>query len=116
MTFDEYQKETSTTAIYPINLTTQQLGIIGICYSALGVNGEAGEIADKVKKLMRDHGGIVTDQWRTETLDEVGDCLWYLAQLCERLGSSLDFVALRNLKKLADRKKRVALHGSGDVR
>ena len=116
MTFDEYQVETKLTAVYPLKLTTEQQGVGGIAYCALGAAGEAGEIANKVKKLLRDLEGVIHDEWRTEVLDEIGDCLWYLAQLSERLGSSLDFVALRNLKKLADRKKRATLHGSGDAR
>lgn len=116
MTFEEYQQKTNTTAVYPIELTTQHSGVLGISYCALGAAGEAGEIANKVKKLIRDNKGTLTDKIRTEILDEVGDCLWYLAQLSERLGASLNFVALRNLDKLAARKQKATLHGSGDTR
>ena len=116
MTFEEYQRRTNATAVYPLELTTQHTGILGICYCALGAAGEAGELANKVKKLIRDDEGVLTDKFRTEILDEVGDCLWYLAQISERLGTNLDFVALRNLDKLAARKRSDTLHGSGDTR
>ena len=116
MTFDEYQAQTKLTAVYPLKLTTEQQGVGGIAYCALGAAGEAGEIANKVKKLLRDDEGIITNKFITETLDEIGDCLWYLAQLSERLGASLNVVALRNLDKLAARKQRATLHGSGDAR
>jgi NTP pyrophosphatase (non-canonical NTP hydrolase) len=101
--FDEYQDFTRTTAIYPTN---SPLG-----YLALGLNGEAGEVADKVKKWLRDgfidHGAIAK---------ELGDTLWYLARLADEIGFSLSQVAEMNVDKLTSRQTRGVLGGSGDNR
>jgi NTP pyrophosphatase (non-canonical NTP hydrolase) len=87
-----------------------------LVYPALGVNGEAGELAEKVKKLIRDNHCQLTDDIRRLILLECGDVLWYVAQMAHRLGSSLGEVALMNVDKLESRKERGVLRGSGDDR
>jgi len=86
-------------------------------YYALKLAGEAGEVAEKIGKLMRDNNGFVDDKFREEIAKELGDVLWYLARLSTRF--NLDFdkdVAQRNLDKLFSRRDRGVLHGSGDNR
>lgn len=83
-----------------------------IYYMTMGLTGEAGEIANKVKKIMRDAREID----REDLAKEIGDVLWYVAGLCTVLDLDLDDVAEANLKKLADRKARGVIGGSGDNR
>jgi len=109
MTFDEYQKRARETAIYP------DLGN-NFIYPTLGVSGEAGELAEKIKKVLRHKSGIVDDTTKESIKKEMGDLLWYLANLGIELGIELDDVATTNLEKLSSRKKRENLHGSGDDR
>ena len=109
MDFKEYQKKSRKTAIYP------QKGK-NFVYPTLGLVGEAGEIAEKIKKAIRDDGGKISNARREEIVKEMGDVLWYLAQLATELGVSFNQVAEENLKKLFSRKKRGKLHGSGDSR
>jgi NTP pyrophosphatase (non-canonical NTP hydrolase) len=78
--------------------------------------GEAGEVADKVKKVIRDDHGIMTDEKKLEIAKELGDVLWYLAQLSTELGFALDKVAEMNIEKLYSRKERGVISGSGDNR
>ena len=104
MNFAEYQKAAWKTAIYPRELY----------YPALGLAGEAGEIANKVKKMYRD--GLTKEQLREPLAHEIGDCLWYVAALCTELGLDLEEVADNNIQMLLDRQKRGALSGSGDNR
>jgi len=103
---NEYQKKAASTAIYSIN---QQIN-----YPALGLAGEVGEVCNKLKKLIRDD--ITLDDIRDDLKSELGDCLWYLAVLARDLELSLDEIAEQNLQKLADRKQRGTLQGSGDTR
>jgi len=110
MDFQTYQSNTAKTAIYP-----GKGGIIGLLYCALGL-GEAGEFQGKVKKVLRDDDGVVTDEKRSAMESELGDLLWYASQVASELGLSLDDVAQHNLDKLADRKARGVLGGSGDNR
>lgn len=109
MTFDEYQEKSRDTARYPA---------IGhpIVYPTLGLTNEAGEVAGKIKKLFRDRGGRLDDATRQALESELGDVLWYLAQVATELGLSLDAVATHNLEKLADRKRRGVIRGDGDNR
>lgn len=87
-----------------------------IVYPTLGLVNEAGEVAGKVKKIFRDRQGVITDADREALTLELGDVLWYLSELCTRLGIRLEDVAARNVAKLADRAARGVLHGDGDQR
>ena len=109
MEFDEYQKQSRTTAVYP----NQGSNFV---YPVLGLAGESGEVSEKIKKVIRDKGGQIDDQTREEVGKELGDVLWYVAQLATELGLSLSDVAANNLKKLFERKARGMIHGSGDNR
>ena len=109
MELAEYQRLSRATAVYPnagANLT----------YPALGLCGEAGESAEKVKKAIRDDGGRLTPARREELAAELGDVLWYLAQLATEAGLDLDEIAEENLHKLLSRRERGVLQGSGDRR
>lgn len=113
MEFNIYQKRVGDTAIYP-NVGKN------FVYPALGLAGETGEVLEKVKKLIRDaditDAAFVSDEKRAEIKKEMGDVLWYLAQLSSEFGFHLDEVATLNLEKLASRKDRGMLHGNGDNR
>ena len=113
MDFKEYQRESRKTAKYPDVGNT-------FVYPALGLSGESGEIADKFKKLIRDHEinrpSEMTAEQKEEMAKELGDVQWYIAQLCTELGLDLEEVALRNLEKLFSRMDRDKLGGSGDNR
>lgn len=112
LTFDQYQAATESTAIYPDAGTGS---ILALCYVGLGL-GETGELQGKIKKILRDDDGIVTDEKRSAILGELGDVLWYVARAAEELDADLSAVANLNLKKLQDRAIRNALQGSGDER
>lgn len=109
MNFDEYQKKSRKTAIYP----DKDRNFI---YPTLGLMGESGEIAEKIKKVIRDKGGKIDEETRTELIKELGDVLWYLANLSTELGISLDKIAVTNIEKLLSRMQRDKLHGDGDNR
>ena len=87
-----------------------------IVYPTLGLANEAGEVAGKVKKIFRDRGGVVTDDDRRALTLELGDVLWYLAELCTQLGIRLEDVAAANVEKLEGRAARGTLAGDGDER
>lgn len=108
MNFREYQNKALSTAEYPYER--------GLEYLALGLAGEAGEVADKVKKIIRDKGGYIVPGDRAEIAKEMGDVLWYLANLSEFLGVTLEDVAVMNNEKLASRKERGVIKGEGDNR
>jgi NTP pyrophosphatase (non-canonical NTP hydrolase) len=110
MTFDEYQKQAQMTVL------SSGDELKDIMHWVLGITGESGEIAEKVKKIIRDKDGVFTKDDKTEIAKEIGDVLWYLAILAEQLGASLDQVAVLNLNKLKSRKDRGVLGGSGDNR
>ena len=110
MDLNEYQRKALETAIYP----SDPLVLTGLVYTALGLNGEAGEVAEIIKKMIRDNTSLKDNQSRIA--QELGDVLWYIANLGEEIGVSLETIAKANLIKLKDRKKRDALKGSGDNR
>ncbi len=114
-TFEGYQNAARSTAIYPDK--QKQFGLL---YTVLGLTGEAGEVANTVKKLLRDTEFINTNDFNQEFLEkitgEVGDVLWYIANLCEELNITMEDVAVANLVKLYSRKERGVLKGSGDNR
>lgn len=107
-TFNEYQEFTRETAIYPKETALQ--------YLTLGLTGEAGEIANKVKKVIRDDNGQLTLEKATDIAKELGDVLWYLTRLSDELGIDLCVIAMDNLNKLESRKERGTIGGSGDNR
>lgn len=141
MDFKEYQEKAHTTAVYP-DLNSLMISIgekagivtlhvpekkdeqeklfkkmsVNFYYPALGLVGEAGEIANKVKKVMRDNFGILEEDKRKDLEKEIGDVLWYLAELSTALDIDLNKVAEDNLAKLFSRKKRGVIKGSGDNR
>lgn len=105
---DEYQERALKYAIYPENAR--------IIYPTLGLTGEAGEVSDKVKKVIRDHDGEFSDEIKKEIMKEIGDVLWYCATLANDLGFNLSEVASENINKLESRFQRNKLGGSGDNR
>lgn len=109
MNFDDYQKESRKTAIYPNKGSN-------FIYPVLGLVGETGEVAEKVKKVIRDKEGKIDEETRKEIAKELGDVLWYLSNFSTELGISLQEVAQINLEKLFSRMERNKLHGSGDNR
>ena len=109
MTFETYQEESRKTALYP------DVGN-NIIYPSLGLCGEAGEVAEKIKKVLRDKKGDVDDETRLAIQGEIGDVLWYASQLASELGLSLEDIAHHNLEKLFSRKSRGVLKGDGDNR
>ncbi len=109
MTFEEYQKEARKTAIYPNKGND-------FIYPTLGLAGESGEISGKISKVLRDNKGIMNEERKEEIKKELGDVLWYVAQLATELNLSLDDIANFNLKKLISRQERNQLSGSGDNR
>jgi len=87
-----------------------------IVYPTLGLTNEAGEVAGKIKKIFRDRDGVISDADREALKYELGDVLWYLAQICTELDLSLEDVASANLTKLYDRLDRNQISGDGDHR
>jgi NTP pyrophosphatase (non-canonical NTP hydrolase) len=110
MELNDYQAATQDTAIYPGKGTE-----LGLYYAALGL-GEAGEVQGKIKKILRDDGGKVSEDKRIAILAELGDLLWYIAAATTELNANLSDVAENNIAKLASRKERGVLGGSGDDR
>jgi len=104
----EYQRLSRRTAEYP----REQW----LAYPALGLAGEAGEVAEHAKKAIRDDGGTVSEERRAAIAKELGDVLWYVAQLASELELDLDEIASQNLEKLRSRQRRGVLSGSGDDR
>lgn len=96
MNFDDYQSAAGRTALYPKRLDNLE-------YPTLGLAGEAGEVANIVKKIQRDHGGEINDEIRAKLKDELGDVLWYISACADELGLSLEEIAEFNVGKLAKR-------------
>ena len=109
MDLTDYQRKARDTAQYPV---------IGhpVIYPTLGLANEAGEVAGKIKKIFRDKGGVIGAEESRALEAELGDVLWYLAQVATELGLSLDAIAEHNIAKLLDRKARGAIRGDGDNR
>ncbi len=108
MNFNDYQEAARQTAAYPKE--------IGLAYVALGLAGEAGEVANKVKKIYRDKGGELDASTAAVLVRELGDVLWYCAMLATELSLSLESVASQNIWKLASRRERGVIQGDGDDR
>lgn len=115
MDFDTYQKLTKRTVVYNKGEFMKNLGKDYI-YLTLGLSGEAGEVAGKIKKVLRDKNGIINNETKEELTKELGDVLWYLARLSAEIKVPLNEIAEKNIEKLESRKKRKALHGDGDNR
>ena len=114
---DAYQEMAVATAIYPNNARViLNNGDTVAIYPFLGLCEEAGECAGKVKKVLRDSDGLVTEERRLELMHELGDTLWYLANCANELGYPLSYIARMNIQKLHDRKQRNTLQGDGDNR
>lgn len=109
MNMDDYQKKAEKTAFYP------DAGGNYI-YPTLGLAGEAGEISNKVKKIMRDNKSVVDEAVREDIKKELGDVLWYVAAVAREFGLTMGEIAEANIEKLASRQQRDALKGSGDDR
>ena len=109
MDFKTYQKKARETAQYP-NLGSNNI------YPTLGLVGEAGEVAEKVKKVIRDKKGIFDEESKRAIKKELGDVLWYISNLCTEFNFSLDETALENLEKLKLRASKGKISGSGDDR
>ena len=109
MDFHDYQTKSRKTAGYPA---------VGhpVIYPTLGLINEAGEVAGKIKKVFRDKGGEISEETREALKAELGDVLWYLAQVATELDLSLDEVAESNIAKLYDRLERGKIRGDGDNR
>jgi NTP pyrophosphatase (non-canonical NTP hydrolase) len=108
MEFAEYQRFSRRTAAYPREAW--------LTYPALGLAGEAGEVAEHAKKAIRDDAGVIDDERREAISKELGDVLWYVSQLASELGLELEDIARTNLEKLFSRQRRGVLSGSGDDR
>jgi len=128
MDFNEYQDEAHKTAQYPkLNIATRQGNHDDNCtvpsntpvpwvYATLGLVGEAGEVAEKVKKIVRNKQGALADTDKVELAKELGDVLWYVAELASCLDLNLDDIARLNLTKLQDRVDRDKICCEGDNR
>ena len=113
MEFDEYQKKA---AKYDLADATSDLKSVGFIEKVLGLVGEAGETADKIKKILRDKDGEASDEDRALVVKELGDTLWYIASIARYFDISLSEVASGNIEKLESRRQRNKLHGEGDER
>lgn len=109
MDFKEYQEKAKTTAIYP------KIGS-NLVYAVLGLTGESGEVAERLKKIIREKDGVFDDEDRRLFVKELGDVLWYIACICWECGISMEDVAEKNIEKLLSRLNRGTLLGSGDDR
>lgn len=109
--FNEYQFRAKKTAQYPY-----RYGVTGLYYTVMGLASEAGEVVGKVKKILRDDNGYISEDRKSQIVDELGDVLWYCAMIADELQVNLGYVAGKNLNKLEDRKERGVIKGSGDNR
>lgn len=106
MHFNEYQRAAAETAIYPEGLT----------YPSLGLCGEAGEVAELVKKMIRDDNSTLTPERRAKLKKELGDVLWYVSEVARQAGLELNEIALVNIDKLARRAHEGKINGDGSDR
>lgn len=110
MTFDEYQDKAHATSF------NTEIGGDTLLYPILGLCGEAGELANKVKKIYRDRGGVISVLDQNALIDEASDLLWYVSEIATQLDTTLESIAEHNITKLADRVQRGVISGNGDNR
>jgi NTP pyrophosphatase (non-canonical NTP hydrolase) len=121
-TFREYQKEAlffkgyldEYLKLHP-DTSDDMKQLLSLSYDGLGL-GEAGEVQGKIKKIIRDNGGVITEEAKKSLIFEIGDTLWYLTSLCDTLGTTLEYAAETNIEKLKSRHERDVIHGNGDYR
>lgn len=116
MNFNEYQKKAHETADYPSGTIGKDAHAVDYLYPAFGLAEEAGEVSGKFAKAVRDNSGVIDHERKTAIIKELGDVLWFVAELCTVLGVDMNDVAQTNLDKLASRKERGVIHGNGDNR
>lgn len=117
LTLNEYQHRTADTAQYPgAGIVLDGSTITGLLYCSLGLAGEAGEVANDVKKVLRDDDFEVTPERREKIAKELGDVLWYAARVAAELDLDLNHIAELNLARLASRAERGVIAGSGSDR
>ncbi len=116
LTFNEYQEKAHETANYPSGTIGKEAHAVDYIYPALGLAEEAGEVAGKFAKAVRDNGGVIDWERKSAITKELGDVLWFVSECCTVLNIDLASVAKQNLIKLADRKARGVISGSGDNR
>ena len=115
MTFQEYQEKAHSTAIYKAEVIDSKI-LKQMLYATLGLVGESGEFANKVKKIIRDYNGNITLEIVVQLHKELGDILWYASELAHLTGASLHYIAESNIMKLEQRKNEGKLKGEGDLR
>ena len=109
MTLNEYQELAIVSAV-------KMKPFDAIIYRTLGLTGEAGEVAEKLKRIIREKNSLISDDDKVEIAKELGDVLWYTQGLAHALGFTLEEIGQMNIQKLTDRKKRGVIKGSGDNR
>lgn len=112
MDLNEYQIKAAKYDLFEVTNIKE----VGFLEKVLGLVGEAGETADKIKKVLRDKDGVISDEDRESIVKELGDVLWYIAAISRYLKTDLSEVAEGNIKKLESRYQRNKLHGAGDER
>lgn len=116
MNLNDYQTAALVTDTFDHKATGGNVGAPGFVEKVLGLVGESGEFADKIKKLIRDNEGEVSEEMRKELVKELGDVLWYVAVIATYLDTDFDSVAEANIAKLRDRQARGVIQSSGDNR
>lgn len=115
---NEYQLKAHGFSEYGKPFVTGKQGCVkcDYCYPVMGLAEEAGEVAGKFAKALRDNNGIITDERKEEIIKELGDVTWFVAEICTLLDVGMGEVMQRNIEKLTSRKNRNVIHGSGDDR
>ena len=116
MDFNKYQRDAAKYDCFSKPEKLDNLAEAGFLEKVLGLSGETGETADKIKKIIRDKKGKYSEEDKVEIVKELGDVMWYLAGIARYLDVDLETVARGNLTKLEDRRKRGKIGGSGDNR
>lgn len=118
MNINEYQLQAHSFADYSMPLIPEKETAIRIdyCYPVMGLTEEAGEVAGKFAKAVRDCNGKIDDEHKEAIVKELGDVTWFVAELCTLLNVSMEEVMQKNINKLTSRRERNVIHGSGDNR